>query len=101
MEEALASGVNDLDLVEDRLESQQKWLDVDTLVHIQKTAPRRETSPDLAVVISAASGALAVLLALGMFYTRNSSVLPHAAGAPTNAQKTVHPGPRHTPFRIQ
>ena len=67
MEEAFALGVNDLDLVEDRLESQQKWPDVDTLVHIQKTAPRRETPPDLAVVISAASGALAVLLALGMF----------------------------------
>jgi hypothetical protein len=67
VEEALASGVNDLDLVEDRLESQQKWLDVDTLVHIQKTAPRRETSPDLAVVVSTASGALAVLLALGLF----------------------------------
>ena len=43
------------------------WLDVDTLVHSQRTTPRRETSPDLAVVIPAASGALAVLLALGMF----------------------------------
>jgi len=37
------------------------------LVHVQKPAPGRETSPNLAVVISAASGALAVLLAFGMF----------------------------------
>jgi hypothetical protein len=67
VEEALVSGVNDLDQLKDRLETQQKWLDVDTLVHVQKSAPRHETSPNLAVVVSAASGALAVLLAFGMF----------------------------------
>jgi hypothetical protein len=39
VDEALASGVNDLDQLKDRLETQQKLLDVDTLVHIQKTAP--------------------------------------------------------------
>jgi len=44
VEEALVPGVNDLDQLKDRLETQQKLLDVDTLFHIQKTAPRRETS---------------------------------------------------------
>ena len=67
VEEALAPGVNDLDQLKDRLETQQKLLDVDTFVHIQTTAPHRETSPNLHVMITAASCALAVLLALGMF----------------------------------
>jgi len=67
VEEALAPGVKDLDRLKDRLETQQKSLDVDTLAHIQKTAPHRETSPNLPMMITAASCALAVLLALGMF----------------------------------
>jgi len=67
VEEALAPGVKDLDQLKYRLETQQKLLDVETLVHIQKTAPHRETSPDLAAMITAACCALAVLLALGMY----------------------------------
>ena len=43
--EALAPGVNDLDQLKDRLETEQKLLDVDTLVHIQKATPHRETPP--------------------------------------------------------
>jgi len=67
VEEALAPGVKDLDRLKDRLETEQKLLDVDTLVHIQKAAPHPETSPHLSLVITAASCALAVLLALGTF----------------------------------
>jgi hypothetical protein len=65
VEEALAPGV-DLDQLKDRLETEQKLLDVDTLVHIQKAAPHRETPPHLHLLITTASCALAVLLALGM-----------------------------------
>jgi len=67
VEEALAPGVKDLDQLKDHLETEQRLLDVDTLVHIQKAAPHRETPPNLPVMITAASCALAVLLALGMF----------------------------------
>ena len=67
VEEALAPGVNDLDQLKDRLEAEQKLLDVDTLVHIQKATPHRETPPHWHLIITAASCALAVLLALGMF----------------------------------
>jgi len=59
LEEALASGANDLDQLLDRLETQQKLLDVDTLVLFQKTAPHRETLSNLSVMITAASCALA------------------------------------------
>jgi hypothetical protein len=67
VEEALAPGVKDLDQLKDRLESEQKLLDVDTLVHIQKAAPHREIPPHLHLIITAASCALTVLLELGMF----------------------------------
>jgi len=67
VEEALAPGVNDLDQLKERLEAEQKLLDVDTLVHIQKATPYRETPPHWHLIITAASCALAVLLAIGMF----------------------------------
>ena len=67
VEEALAPGVNDLDQLKDRLEAEQKLLDLETLVHIQKTTPHRETPPHLHLIFTATSCALAVLLALGIF----------------------------------
>jgi len=101
VEEALAPGVNDLDQLKDRLETQQKLLDVDTLVHIQTTAPHRETSPYLHVMITAASYALAVLLALGMFLHTKLQRAVSCCRRTTETTEGNTPGPRRTPFRIQ
>jgi len=43
VEAALTSEVNELDQLKDRLETAQKTLDVDTLVHMQKATPQQET----------------------------------------------------------
>jgi len=67
VEAALTPGVNDLDQLKDRLETAQKSLDVDTLVHIQEATPQQETPPHWHLIITAVSCALTVLLALGMF----------------------------------
>ena len=66
VEEALAPEVNDLDQLKDRLEAEQKLLDVGTLVHIEQTTPYCETPLHLHLLITAASCAIAVLLELGM-----------------------------------
>ena len=70
-EDSLTTGVKDLGQLKDRLETEQKLLDVDTLVHIQKATPHRETPPHWHMIITPASCALAVLLALGMFLHSN------------------------------
>jgi len=55
VEAALTSEVNELDQLKDRLAAAQKSLDVDTLVHIQKATPQRETLPRWHLVIAAVS----------------------------------------------
>jgi len=66
-EDSLTTGVKDLGQLKDRLETQQKLLDVDTLVQIQKANPHQETPPHWHLIVTEASCALAVLLALGIF----------------------------------
>ena len=67
VEAALTSEVNALDQLKDRLAAAQNSLDVDTLVHIQKTTLQRETLPHWHLLIVAVSCTLTVLLALGIF----------------------------------
>jgi hypothetical protein len=67
VEAALTSEVNALDQLKDRLVAAQNSLDVDTLVHIQKTTLQRETLPHWHLLIAAVSCTLTVLLALGIF----------------------------------
>jgi hypothetical protein len=45
VEAALASQVNELDQLKDHLSGTQNSLDVDTLVHIQKTTLQQEAQP--------------------------------------------------------
>ena len=101
VEKALTPGVNDLDQLKDRLETEQKSLDVDMLVHIQKATPPRETPPHWHLIITAVSCALKSCWHLGCFSSRNFSVLSHVAGAQTRPRKMSHPGPQRTPFRLQ
>jgi hypothetical protein len=67
VEAALASEVNELDQLRDRLAVAQKSLDVDTLVHIQKTTFQQEAQPHWHLIIAAVSCTLTILLANGNF----------------------------------
>jgi len=67
VEAALTSEVNELDQLKDRLATAQKSLDVDTLVHIQKTTLPQETLLHWHLILAAISCTLTVLLALYIF----------------------------------
>jgi hypothetical protein len=101
VEEALAPGVKDLDQLKDRLEAEQKLLDVHTLVHIQKTIPHLETPPHLHLIITATSCALAVLLALGMLLHSKFQCSVSCCRRTSETTEENTPGPRHIQFWIQ
>jgi hypothetical protein len=67
VEGALASEVNELDQLKDHLAVAKKSLDVDTLVHIQKTTLQQEAQPHWHLIIAAVSCMLTILLAIGIF----------------------------------
>jgi hypothetical protein len=67
VEAALTSEVNELDQLKDRLATAQKSLEVDTLVHIQKTTLPQGTRPHWHLTLAAVSCTVTVLLALGIF----------------------------------
>jgi hypothetical protein len=67
VEAAHASEVNELDHLKDHLAVAQKSLDVDTLVHIQKTTLQQEAQPHWHLIIATVFCILTVLLALGIF----------------------------------
>jgi hypothetical protein len=64
VEAALTSEVNELDQLKDRLATAQKSLDVDTLVHIQKTKFPQETLPHWHLIFAAVSCTFTILLIL-------------------------------------
>jgi hypothetical protein len=64
VEAALTSEVNELDQLKDRLATAQKSLDVDTLVHIQKSTLQQETLPHWHLIFATVSYTVTVLLAL-------------------------------------
>jgi hypothetical protein len=67
VETALASEVNELNQLNDHLAIEQTSLDVDTLVHIEKTTLQQEARPHWHLIIAAVSCMLTVLLALDIF----------------------------------
>jgi hypothetical protein len=67
VEAALTSEVNELDQLKDRLATAQKYFDVNTLMHIQKTTLQRETRPHCHLILAAVSCTLTILLALCIF----------------------------------
>jgi hypothetical protein len=66
IEAALASEVNELDQLKDHLAVAQSSLDVDTLVHIQKTTLQEEAQPHWHLIITTVYCILAVLLDLNI-----------------------------------
>jgi hypothetical protein len=67
VEAALTSEVNEVDQLKGRLATAQKSLDVDTLVHIQKTTLQQETLPHWHLTLAAVSCISTVLLTLCIF----------------------------------
>jgi hypothetical protein len=92
VEAALASEVNELDQLKDRLAVAQKSLDVNTLAHIQKTTLQQEARPHWHLIIAAVSCMLTVLMALVFFFDKNFSVPHSAVRAQINLQM-LHSGP--------
>jgi len=64
VEAALTAEVNKLDQLQDRLATAQKSLDVDTLIHIQKTTFSQETLPHWHLIFAAVSCTFTILLVL-------------------------------------
>jgi hypothetical protein len=69
-EAAHAMEVNELDQLKDRLAQVQKSLDVDTLVHIQKTTLQQEAQPHWHLIIATVSCTLTILLVTGILRSK-------------------------------
>jgi hypothetical protein len=66
IEAALAMKVNELDRLKDHLAVAQKSLDVDTLVHVQKTTLQQEAQPHWHMIFATFSCTLTILLVMGV-----------------------------------
>jgi hypothetical protein len=101
VEAALAMEVNELDRLKDHLAVAQKSLDVDTLVHIQKTTLQQEAQPHWHLIITTVSCVLTILLVIGVLLRskfrcatscRSSTVESTENGTP---QSSTHPVPEN------
>ena len=99
VEAALTPEVNDLDQLKDRLATAQKSLDVDTLVHIQKTTFPQGTLPHWHLILAAVSctftGLLVLYVALRPKLQCSTSYCLRTDKSPEGAtpRSLIHPSP--------
>jgi hypothetical protein len=93
VEAAHAMEVNELDQLKDRLAQVQKSLDVDTLVHIQKSTLQKEAQPHRHLIIAPLSCILAILLVIGVLRSKLRCATS-CVRARLSLQRIVRPGPR-------
>jgi len=99
VEAALTAEVNELDQLKDRLATVQKSLDVDTLVHIQKTTYPQETLPHWHLILAVVSCTFTILLVFYFFLRSklqcSTSCCLRTDKSPEDAtlQSSTHPDP--------